>query len=198
MQRRVIVDRVGAARGERDGLAGGGIVVAVVARAAKHEEIRGTHGQGIAVPGIGVVLAKVLLGGGAGRPIAPPIPHRRSQSRVVPAGDVAVALVGEVNLARFPRKGGAARGHLALVVGPLVGIHVDRGRHAFGHGVHARRRDGPADMRRVVEVGGPVLHRDASAKLLVRGAHGATIPHADRHARAGDRKGRRLQQAGAR
>ncbi|OQC22929.1 MAG: hypothetical protein BWX70_02978 [Verrucomicrobia bacterium ADurb.Bin070] len=130
---------------------------------------------------------------------------RRSGARAVPGIDRrlgidpphinAVAVAGDVEHAGLAGQCGTPRGHLAAVVVPVVAVHPNGRRHAFGCGVDPGGTDRAHHMRGVVVCrAGTVLRGHAPGELLMGRAGRTGIPHPHRPAVAGHAVGRGPQQ----
>ena len=130
---------------------------------------------------------------------------RRSGARAVPGIDRglgidppridAVAVAGDVEHAGLAWHRGTPRGHLAAVVVPVVAVHPNSRRHAFGCGIDPGGADRAHHMRGVVGGrAGTVLRGDAAAVLLMGREGRAGVPHPHRPAVAGHAVGGGPQQ----
>ena len=188
MERGIIADDGAAAGCQGDGLAGGRGVGVIVAGAAEDQIERGVERQRVAVAGVGVVKAEVALDGGGRGAGAIPFPDAvgRAAVDVVPAADVAVAVVGEVDFPRLACGSGPAGGHFRGVAVPVVGIDRRGTGHPAGGRDDARSAESAADMGGVVNGGGTVDDGHAAAEFLVGGAGGTAVPETDGDAGAGE------------
>ncbi len=192
----VIGNDRGAAGREGHVLAVCGVVGTFVAGAAENQIVGGVECQRVAIPGVGVVNSEVRLDGGGRGAGAVPFPNAGAIVDIVPAADVAITVVRQLDFAGLSGCGSAAGGHLGGVAVPIVAVHQRAIRHAAGGGINAGGDKRAADVSGMIDRGGAVHHGDAGAEFLVGGAGGATIPETDGHAGARERVRRAPEQIG--